>query len=225
MTANLLTFPSTFEPTGFYTASEASRIARVPRGRIYAWRREGILLPTISLIEDGRETTGYTFQALVYMRLLRMLRDQGVALIDAVGVIKHLRDRFGPPGASWQDARIFLDGGHVYADRQDPWEVTDSSVGGQRIAPTLMGDDFARLRDRADALLIPQRYEAHVEIDPLARSGRPIVRGSTIETGVLHRLRQRGLSNSRIRQMYPHLSPEQIRGAIAFERYLDAEAA
>jgi len=154
-----------------------------------------------------------------------MLREHGVSLVEAVGVLKHLIERFGSAGPAWEDARIFFKAGHVYADRKDAWEVTDSTRKGQKVATVLMDDEFGQLRERADALIVPRQFQPYVEVDPLARSGRPIVRGLTIETRLLQRLRDRGYSLVRIRQLYPRLTLDQIRGAIAFERYLDAEAA
>jgi uncharacterized protein (DUF433 family) len=42
---------------------------------------------------------------------------------------------------------------------------------------------------------------------------------------VLYALRRRGESLRSIQAAYPHLTLPQIKGAIAFERFLDAEAA
>lgn len=212
--------------TGFYTAAEAARIARVPRARVAAWRREGIVLPTVHAITDtDGEDIGYTFEALVYLRLLRLLREQRVPLIQAVKAIKHLRDRFGPPGPAWEDARIFVANGEVMVEARDEWDVTVATRGGQRVATPLMGEAFERMRGRADALLVPEPFLPTVEIDPRIHSGLPVIRGTTIQTSVVYHLYQREQDPARVRAYYPWLSPDQVAGAVAFEQSLDAAAA
>lgn len=234
--AKVLTFPRerTARPeqrtrpdaAGFYTPAEAARLARVPGHRLAAWRREGIVFPTIHTIDiDGRESVGYSFESLVYLRLLRMLRGESVPLFKAVQTVKHLRDRLGPPSAQWDQARIFAQGGDVFVEFKDDWDVTSATRGGQRAAEMLFGEEFARFRDRADALLVPWRFQPTVEIDPEIRSGHPVVRGTTLRTSVLYALRQRRQSPRNIQTAYPHLTLSQIRGALAFEGFLDAEAA
>ena len=211
--------------SGFYTASEAARIARVPRARLRAWRREGVIHPSLCTAdEEGNTQIGYTFEDLAYLRLLRLLRDRGISLERAVRALQHLRERFGPPGAGWATARIWVQGRDVFVEGADTWEITTATRGGQQAAQSLLGEDFAAMRERADALLVPREYHASVEIDPGVRSGQPVVRHTSIPTAVIHRLHQRGLDTRRIREAYPHLSPAQIKGALAFEHFLDEAA-
>jgi uncharacterized protein (DUF433 family) len=213
------------EATGFYTPAEAARLARVPRHRLAAWKREGILFPTITVTDfQGRTSEGYTFEAVEYLRLLRMLRDRDITLFKAVTALKHLRDRFGPPGPAWERARIVVHGTDVFADAKDEWEVTTATRGGQQAASALFDEEFAQLRDRADALLVPREFQPFVQVDPAIRSGRPVARGTTLPTAVLHAMRERGESLRSIQAAYPHLTLSQIKGAIAFERFLDAAA-
>jgi uncharacterized protein (DUF433 family) len=214
------------DASGFYTPAEAARFARVPRHRLSAWRHEGIVFPTITVTDvEGRTSDGYTFEAVVYLRLLRMLRDRNIPLFKAVLALKHLRDRFGPSGSGWEDARIFVSGHDVFAEGKDEWEVTAAGRGGQKAATVLFDDEFAQLRERADALLVPREFQPFVEVNPAVRSGSPVVRGTTLPTAVLHAMKQHGESLRAIRAAYPHRSPSQIKGAIGFERFLDAVAA
>jgi uncharacterized protein (DUF433 family) len=199
----------------------------VPGHRLYAWHHYGIVAPNLKVIDfEGKEATGYTFEGVVYLRLIRMLRDR-VPLEKAVRAAQHLRERFGVLGPAWGDARILLAAGEVIAlSKHDDWEATVATRFGQKVAPeVLFGEDFEQLRDRADALLVPQRFQPFVEIDPQARSGHPIVRETTIPTSLLYKLRLRGYSYARLRDEYPDLRLDHIKGAIAYERFLDAEAA
>ncbi len=215
------------EASGFYTSSEAARIARVPRHRLYAWHHLGIVAPNLQIIDfAGKETTGYTFEGMVYLRIVRMLRDR-VSLEQAVKAAQHLRERFGAPGPAWADARIYLALGEVFVlSRHDDWATTVGTRFGQKVSEEILfGEDFEHLRDRADALLVPQRFQPFVEIDPQTRSGHPVVRKTTIPTALLHKLRLRGYSYARLHEEYPGLALDQIKGAVAYERFLDAEAA
>jgi len=212
--------------TGFYSPAEAARLARVPLRTVYAWRREGIVMPTLRGTEGGwANREGYTFEALIYLRLLRMLRSRRVALHKAVAAIKHLRERFGPPGSGWADARVFVRNQEVFVDYKDQWGTTVASRAGQKVAEVLFDEEFYRLRDRADALLVPSNLQKYVEIDPAVRSGLPVVRGTTLPTNVIYQMHRNGFSIARIREAYPWLSGAQIRGALRFEQYLDATAA
>lgn len=211
---------------GFYTAREAARISGVPLQRLYAWRRAGIIVPRVVVEDDeGREEAGYDFEAIVYLRLLRLMREQGISLLEAVKALKHLRDRFGAVGPAWENARLFKHGSKVIVYGPDEWQDTVASQHGQRLIAELFGQEFALLRERADALLIPRRFLKVVQINPEVRSGLPVVRDTTLPTSLIYSLYQQGYGVQSIREAYPTLSLSQIRGAIAYERFLDAEAA
>jgi len=118
-----------------------------------------------------------------------------------------------------------VQGRDVFVEGADTWEITTATRGGQQAAQVLMGEAFAAMRERADTLLVPRAYQATVEIDPRVRSGQPVVRHTSIPSAVIYRLHQRGLDSRRIREAYPQLSPAQIKGAVAFEHFLDEAAA
>jgi len=211
---------------GFYTSLEAARIARVPVHRVYAWKREGIVLPTVEEIDsEYPERVGYTFDAVVYLRVVRMLRDKGVSLPKAVQVVKHLYERFGAPGPDWENARVFKFNREIVVNAKDEWESTLATKGGQKVGELLLGEEFALLRERADALLVPDQYQRFIEIRPETRSGLPVIKDTTIQTATIYKLRERNLSLAKIREHYPHLQTDQIKAAISYERLLSAEAA
>lgn len=214
------------ETTGFYRPADAARIARIPRQRLAVWRHEGIIVPRLKIqVDDEAPEWGYTFTEVVYLRLIRMLREHSIPLEEAVKAVKHLEARWGPPSPAWGDVRIFTQARHVYVEGKDEWEVTDATQGGQKVATVLFGEEFERLRERADALLIPAQFRPFVEIDPSVRSGLPIVRGTTIETNLLYSLREQGHSYQRIHDYYPIISIAKIKAAVKYEGFLESEAA
>ena len=215
------------QPFGFYTLHEVARITRVPISRVRAWRRQGIVRPSLVVTDDeGRAEAGYTFEDAVYLRLLRLLRDEGVPLLPAVRALAHVQRRFGPTGPAWQAARLWVDGRDVFVESDDGWDVTTATRGGQQAERHLLGADFAALRERADALLAPAEHRGTVAIDPAIREGAPVVAGTRIGTAVISALHRRGLSVDAIqRDYYPWLTVEQLQGAIDYEHFLDVAAA
>jgi uncharacterized protein (DUF433 family) len=189
------------------------------------WSTKGIVVPTSKWIdEDDKETQGYSFEGLVYLRLVRLLRTQDIPMRAVVHAVNHLKDVFGPPGPRWEEARIFTDGRDIWVDHKDTWGVTSASRRGQKAAQVLLGTEFALLKERADALLVPSHFARHVEVDPGTRNGLPVVRETTIQTATIHSLHGTGLTYKRIGEYYPHLSRTQIVRANRFEQFLDSES-
>lgn len=210
---------------GFYSRKEAARLARVPLGTLSQWSKMGIVVPTSRWVdEDDKETLGYTFEALIYLRLVRLLRTQSFPMRSVVDAVYHLRDVFGPPGPRWEEARIFTDGSDIWVNHKDTWGVTSANRKGQKAAQVLLGPEFALLKERADSLLVPTEYARYVEVDPGIRNGLPVVRKTTIQTATIRGLHQSGLTYKRIGEYYPRLSSIQIVRANKFEQYLDGES-
>ena len=229
---NVIQFPlqerekgSLHMPQGFYSRREAARLGRVPLATVSLWSTKGIVVPTSTWIdEDGKEIQGYSFEGLVYLRLVRLLRTQAFPMRAVVHAINHLKDVFGPPGPRWEDARIFADGREIWVDHKDAWGVTSASRRGQKAAQILFGPEFALLKERADALLVPSEFSRHIEVDPGIRNGLPVVRETTIQTATIHSLHGAGLTYRQIREYYPHLSRTQIVRANRFEQFLDSDS-
>jgi hypothetical protein len=157
---------------GFYTAKQAARLSRVPRSTVSTWANKGVVVPDVTWTDEtGKDNPGYTFSGLVYLRLIGMLRKESFPLRKAVNAIFHLTDVFGPPGSSWGNARIFSDGRDLWVDHRNEWGVTAATRRGQKAAHELFGPQFALLRERADALLVPRSFGRHVEIDRSVKNG------------------------------------------------------
>lgn len=208
---------------GFYTAAEASRIARVPLWTISEWRRQGVIVPSVEWEnEQGKSESGYTFETLIFLRLIRMLREQRISLPKAVKVVQSLQQRFGPPGASWADARIVVRNQTVFVSKEDEWKTTVAPSHQKVFEQLLFRDEFARLKNRADALLIPKEYMPYVEIDPAIRNGLPIVLNTTVPTSIIRSVRQQGHTYAQIQAMYPFIPRRAVVGADRYEDFLDS---
>ena len=216
------------ESQGFYVPGDAARLARLARSTIGYWAREGIIVPTLSWTnEDGDEREGYSFDDVLYMRLVGLLREKH-PMRDVVRALEYLTDTLGPPGPRWSKAVVFSDATNVWTVLQeDKWGPLSSRVlaaatrGGQQAWPELFGTDFRRLQERADALLVPETFARYVEVDPAIRNGAPVVRTTTITTALIHSLMMQRTPIQTIAGYYPVLNQRQVRQADRFEQFLD----
>ena len=213
------------KPLGFYTSSEASRISLVPYWTLNNWKRNGIIIPTEKWVDElKKEHIGHTFETVIFIRLIRLLREKHISLYKAVDAIQQLRNRFGSPSKRWADAKIFVDreDAYVYEDKdRDTWGVTVATKYNQRVAEFIFGEEFVLLKDRADALLIPSQYMDSVEIDPSIQNGLPIVLDTKVLTRLIHDLSSQGYKYTDIHHMYPFIPDSKIIGAEEYETYLD----
>ncbi len=208
---------------GFYTSTEAARISQVPQWTLNSWRRNGIIIPSMRWIDEfNMDHMGHTFENIVFMRLVRILREKGISLYHSVDAVKKVRDRFGPPSKGWIQARIFVENKDVFVySNKDKWETTVATRERQRVAEFIFGKEFALLKERADALLIPSQFMKDVEIDLAVHNGLPLVLETTILTRTVHSLRQQGYEYADIQGMYPFIPSQRIVGAEEYETFLD----
>ena len=211
------------EAQGFYVPREAARLARLPQSTITYWGNQGIIVPTLTWTnEEGKERDGYSLTDVVYMRLVAILRKRH-KMREVVDALVYLTDRIGPPGPNWGNAVVFSSGRDVWADFRDShWDLTSVTRKGQRAWPEFFSPEFRQLQERADALLVPEAYARHVQVDPGVRNGSPIVRDTTITTGLIRALRLQGSTIVDIADSYPVLNQTKVRQADQFERFLDA---
>lgn len=216
---------------GFYSAAEVSRLARVPLRTIYYWGRHGIIVPSLQT-EDGE--WGYSYADLTIIRLLRAIREKHLNFRSASLALRHLYERLGPPNAGWADARIVIQGRHVYAYVEDEWEVTEATQHGQRVQAMLLpevlneiADEIADLTD-SDSVVVPRQFRTFITINPAVRGGAPVVKGTRIPTAVLAALHRAGATAAQIARMYADVKSvtrKVVDAVLAYEKYLDAEAA
>lgn len=225
MTTKPISKPANSKSHGFYTTIQAARIALVPHWTLSNWKRNGIIIPTVKWVDElNKEHLGHTFETVVFLRLLRLLREKGISLYKAVGAMQQLKKRFGSPNKRWADAKLFADreDAYVYEDKdKDMWGTTVATRYNQRVAEFVFGEEFILLKDRADALLIPSQFMDSVEIDPSIQNGLPIMLDTTILTSLIHKLSMQGYNYLDIHQMYPFIPDNKIKGAEGYETYLD----
>ncbi len=223
MTTKLISKPTNGKSLGFYTPTEASRIAQVSLWTVHDWRRKGIVIPTVEWIDETNKIhLGHDFETVVFLRLIRLLRNKGISLLQSVKAVKQLNTRLGSPSRRWANAKIFVSGKEVIVnDESDGYGSTDVTKGHQVIWEVFFGEEFKRLKERADALLIPEKYMNHIEIDLSIQNGLPIIMNTSILTNVIHSLSQQGYGYEDIHDMYSFIPLRKIKGAEEYEQLLD----
>ncbi len=203
---------------GFYSPSEVARLARVPGRTLRYWQQHKIIQPSMRI--DGEE--GYSYADLTIIRLLRAIRERKINFQSARITLRHLYKRLGPPSSGWMEARVFFIGADVYAYQPDEWEITDATLGGQKIQPLLFSDVFASLVPEIenlgpdDSVVIPREYRESITIDPSVKGGMPVLKGTRIATALLAALRAQGRTVAQIASLYD-LGRQVVSQALAYE--------
>ncbi len=214
-------------PPGFYTTLEVARLARIKERTLYDWQRRGIAAPSVRIKLDEKYEYGYSYADLTLLRLIRALREDQIDFQSALSALRHLQNRLGPPTNGWADANVYFVGNKIYAEKPDGWPVTSATQGGQTIAEELFGDLIDDLRNLEDewSIVIPQQFRPFVLINPSIMGGDPVIRDTRIPTATVAQMVRNGLAIAEIDEYYDHVDPMRIEKAIAYEEYLDLEAA
>ena len=213
---------------GFYSVSQVSRLARIPRGTLHSWKTRGIFQPSVQILVNGEVVDeGYSYADLTIVRLSRAIRDKKLNMRSVCIALRHLIERFGSPDTGWQGVHVYIANNHVYAERPDQWEVTAADKGGQKVEPKMFDDVFDILRnmDEGGDVLIPSGYSESITIDPNVMGGVPVVRNTRIPTTILAAKYHKGATIDRLVELYEPVSRESIERAIEYEEFLNSPIA
>lgn len=204
---------------GFYSTTQVSRLASIPRRTLYDWKKRGIITPSVQVIDGGQVVDeGYSFADLAIIKLIRGLRTKRLNLRLVVTALRHLYERFGPPmSAGWADSHVYIVGKDVYAQGQDEWDTTVANKYGQRAQTLVLGG----LCEEKAAILIPKGFELYVEIDPNVMGGQPVIKGTRILTSTIAMMSDQGVSLSELENLYDPIPREAIDKTIQYEKTLD----
>ena len=210
---------------GFYSTSQVSRLARVPRSTLYDWKIRGILKPSVRVMDgDNIVDEGYSYADLTIIRLSRALRDKKLNMRSVCTALRHLIERFGHPDKGWFDVHVYIANNSVYGERPDPWDVTEGTRGGQRVETRLFGDVFDILRDMEEGgdILIPQGFSQCIAIKPNVMGGDPVIKNTRIPTATIAAKQRQGTSIDRLAQLYAPVPRICIEKAIDYEKCLNS---
>jgi len=207
---------------GFYSTAQVSRLTGVPRSTLYAWRKKGIIAPSITVhTEDRLVEEGYSYADLAIIKLLRGLRARQLTRKSLIVALGHLLERFGSfDNRRWERAHLYVWGKEVYAQKPDEWDATVATRGGQRLLLTP-----PQLFEEEAGMLIPRCFSDYVEIDPNIMDGQPVVANTRIPTTTLAMMNEQGVSFGELAELYFPIPKETLEKAVEYERSLDAAIA
>ena len=200
---------------GFYTTTEAARIARVPRSTVDYWARTKLIRPTHRRMRHRL----YSFQDLRDLVAAEQLRKQGARIQDVRAALEYVR--------SIDDVKRLAQAGFDVEHGQLRYPTDTGPVAphlqGQRPFRLDMGKVFRQLGADPKQGVEVLHPAPHVRIDPAVRSGAPVIEGTRIPTRLLVELADDGLSADEIARLYPSLTVEQVKAALEWEQCSPAE--
>ena len=209
---------------GLYSTAQVSRIARVPLQTLYAWKRKGIIRPSVHVVDEHGKVVdeGYSYADLAIIKLMRGLRTKELNLRSVAIALRHLFDRLGPFNSpEWADAHLYVVGKEVFAQKPDDWKTTVATSHGQKVETHVIGE----LVEEEGRILVPKDFGQYIEINPRIMEGQPVVRDSRVPTAVIAMLHRQGTPISELVELYSPLTRVQILKAIEYERGLDVSLA
>lgn len=205
--------------TGVYTVADVCRIlpGMTPR-KVHYWLRTGLLTPPLRWGGRGRPTY-LSFRQLLEIRTIQHLRDDlDFSLPKVRSAFEWILDRlFGT------DDLRFAKGTNGQLIAKCGGETT-VVPGGQGVLPGIIPELNAQIRHtRRDWMLGGFTIEGYQWLVTQAdvQGGAPTIRGTRIETAMVARLADADIFTRRdieeIVSSYPHLEPDAVSEALAFE--------
>jgi uncharacterized protein (DUF433 family) len=204
-----------------FTVEHAARVTGVSERRIRYWDRTGVLSPSLSNNSKRRHAFNriYTFQDLVGLRTLGILRDEfALPLQKLRDVGSYLKSWVNAP---WSELRFHVIGRGRKADiafrNPETGLLVSATRPGQgvlfEVAPVAhdVEREVVRLTDRAPdeiGKVVQHRY---------VLSNSPVLAGTRIPTVAVWEFHKAGYSHEEIIRQYPRLTLVDIRRAIAHE--------
>lgn len=199
-------------------------LAGVPKSTVYYWARTGDLSPSIS----GGKPQLWSYGDLMRLRIVQWLRQpkpghHGAeipptsmaavrAALEALG--HHALPLWTPDGGT--SLRVDLTG-RVWIEDSPHLVDAQGQLGLRDVLDPVASFHLAGSRVRGPDLVHPR---PRLLIRPGKLAGSPHVMGTRLETCALASLRASGLSEAKIRGLYPYLDPEAVAQAIDLEEQL-----
>lgn len=194
---------------GFYTTTEAARIARVPRSTVDYWARTMLIPPS----HRRKRHRLYSFLDLRDLVVAEQLRKQGAKIRDVRAALEYVRaienlQRLARANFTVEDGQL------RYASDSGP---VAPHLRGQRPITLDMATVYGQMgADPGDVHVL--HPAPHVRIDPSIRSGAPVVEGTRIPTRLISELIEEGVRPEEVIDLYPTLTIEQVHAAHRWEQ-------
>lgn len=201
---------------GLYSPRVAARVAKIRYQNFQAWAKGNLLHPSFQIKWDRRTENIYSYYDLLLIRLIKRLRDKGFRTKTIKCALDVISTMSGGDRYAWTRATICVDATLIVAflSEKPEWNPIAASKGPQKMEVVF----FPELIEELKRELVPGQFR-YVEVDPEVMAGTPVIKGTRIPTSLVHLIQQEGQNP---RELYPDLTNEQVRDAIAYEEFLVA---
>lgn len=204
-----------------FTADQAATLVGLPRQTLSYWVRHDIIDPAY---RDDSGWAGarylFSFQDLVTLRTLRVLRERGISLKNIQWAATTLQQSFGRP---WTTFRLYFYGKEIgfFDPRTNTNDLTSISRPGQKVVLQFVELEPLRLEVQAKVADFEQRKPEEIGAFTRSRTimgGQTVIAGTRIPPSSVYEYYLAGDSVEQIREAYPTLEVRDIEAAIAFEQ-------
>jgi uncharacterized protein (DUF433 family) len=196
-----------------FTAERVRAITELSLRQLQYWDERGFLKPSLTARQGRGRKRLYSFGDLVSLKVAGQLRKLGISLQQIRKVDGHLRELdYRNPLA---ELRFFVSGSVLYFEesgtvrtgRELEQVLASYMVPVGEIAHSLAGQ-IAQLHERRPGEIERRRGTL---------GGQPVIKGTRIAVASIKRLAADGAGQAEILDMYPDLTPADVKAALATE--------
>jgi DNA-binding transcriptional MerR regulator len=198
-----------------FTAEKVERLTNLTKRQLQYWDEKSFLSPSIRNKAGRGHRRLYDFRDLVSLRVAADLRDNGASLQAIRKVAEHLR------GLDYRhplsELKVWSVNGRVYFEEADT--VRSSRRPDQTVAvyEVPVPGVVNRLTEEV-VQLDKERRAGKTETRRGALGSKTLIAGTRIPVETIHHLVRDGADEAEILMLYPDLTPEDVRAALAAER-------
>jgi DNA-binding transcriptional MerR regulator len=199
-----------------FTSEKVRALTGLSPRQLQYWDEQKFLSPSLRRRAGKGRRRLYDFRDLVSLRVAADLRRVGVSLQLIRAAVSHLRDLDYEHPLS--ELRFWEVNGRLYFE--EAGTVREARQPGQTIAGFAI--PFREILDELERGIISleDRATGRIERRHGTLGSKPVIAGTRIPVASVQRLHADGVDEAEILQLYPDLSPADVRAALAEESQL-----
>jgi DNA-binding transcriptional MerR regulator len=196
-----------------FTSEKVRALTGLSPRQLQYWDERRFLSPSLSRRRGKGRRRLYDFRDLVSLRVAADLRREGVSLQLIRGAVEHLR------GLDYQhplsELKFWREDDNLYFEESGT--IREARRPAQTIAwfAVPLGEILAELEQ--GIVKLDRREHGQVERRRGVLGSKPLIAGTRIPVESLHRLQADGADEGEIMRLYPDLTVEDVRAALAEE--------
>jgi DNA-binding transcriptional MerR regulator len=196
-----------------FTSEKVRALTHLSPRQLQYWDEQKFLSPSLRRKAGKGRRRLYDFRDLVSLRVAADLRRAGVSLQLIRSAVKHLRELdYKHPLSElrfWEvDGRLYFEEAGTFREARRPGQT----IAGFAVPLAEIVNELEEGIVRLD-----KRVHGRVERRRGVLASKPLIAGTRIPVESVHRLRADGADEAEILRLYPDLSPEDVRAALAEE--------